>query len=127
MVSSVGVDGVAQRCRPRPGTWRAVGCSPLPAGTAHALGDGIPVPERANRPRPDRNVPDGVEGSRLKERVPERAQWIVSRIVLVISFASCELLADTLMVAYVVRQPVDGEVGTMMMLPAKTLPPCSVR
>ena len=90
-------------------------------------GDGIPVPERANRPRPDRNVPDGVEGPRLKERVPERAQWIVSRIVLVISFASCELLADTLMVAYVVRPPVDGEVGTMMMLPAKTLPPCSVR
>ena len=42
---------------------------------------------------------DGVEGPRLKERVPERAQWIVSRIVLVISFASCELLADTLMVA----------------------------
>ena len=83
----------------RSGAWRAVGCSPLPAGTAHALGDGILVPERANRPRPDRNVPDGVEGPRLKERVPERAQWIVSRIVLVISFASCELLADTLMVA----------------------------
>ena len=63
-----------RRCRPhscrhhstpyllRPGTFHAAGCELLRRGTPCAAGDRIPVPDGVERPRPHRNVPDGVEG-----------------------------------------------------------------
>ena len=45
----------------RPGTFRAAGCMPPRAGTPHASGDRIPVPDGVERPRPHRNVPDDVQ------------------------------------------------------------------
>lgn len=44
-----------------PGIFHADGCTPLRRGTPGASRDRIPVPGRANRPRPHRNVPDDVE------------------------------------------------------------------
>ena len=39
------------------GTFRAAGCVPFRAGAFDAVGDGMPVPERAMCPRPQKNVP----------------------------------------------------------------------
>ena len=44
-----------------PGTSHAVGDIPLRPVTSCACGDRIPVPKRANRTRPHRDVPDGVD------------------------------------------------------------------
>ena len=45
----------------RTGTFHAAGCIPFRTGTPDASGDRIPVPDGVERPRPQRNVPDGVE------------------------------------------------------------------
>ena len=45
----------------RPGTFHAAGCMPPRAGTPHASGDRIPVPDGVDCPRPHRNVPGGVK------------------------------------------------------------------
>ena len=47
----------------RPGTFRAAGCGLVLTGTAHACGDGNPVPDGVERPRPQRYVPAGEEMS----------------------------------------------------------------
>ena len=44
-----------------PGTFHAAGCTPLRRGTPGASGDRISVPDGVERPRPRRNVPDGVK------------------------------------------------------------------
>ena len=60
-----------------------MGDIPLRPGTSCACGDGIPVPKRANRTRPHRSVPDGVERQTLYEptangherRIRERLEY----------------------------------------------------
>jgi len=46
------------------GAFRAAGCGLFRAGTAHAFGDGIPVPARVDGTRRRQSVPDGVERPR---------------------------------------------------------------
>ena len=48
------------------GTLRAAGCGLVRTGTAHAFGDGNPVPIRVDGTRRRQSVPDGVECPRQR-------------------------------------------------------------
>ena len=55
------------------GTFRAAGCDPLQAGTAHAYGDRIPVPDGVERPQPHKNVPARDDMSLAARSTPAHA------------------------------------------------------
>ena len=52
---------VAEAPPPTTGTFHAAGCVSFRAGAFDAVGDSNPVPQRARRPRPHRNVPTRAE------------------------------------------------------------------
>ena len=52
---------VSVRLSPPTGTFHAAGCVSFRAGAFDAVGDSNPVPQRARRPRPHRNVPTRAE------------------------------------------------------------------
>ena len=56
------------------GTFRAAGCDPLQAGTAHAFGDRMPVPDGVERPRPHKIVPGHEEMSPDARSTSARAE-----------------------------------------------------
>ena len=71
VASSVGEDGVKGWCPPV-GSFRAAGDTFLPTGTSCACGDGNPVPDGVDCPRPHRNVPG--RAAQFPTALPRKAQ-----------------------------------------------------